>query len=282
MSEYVNNERMGPRSGLVETGDGGRFNWGNYYKGQPHSISRGLCPGSKPFYTNGERIVGNAEDKYPLWKGPAKIPVYAVEGEQVTFSSTSTEDAPGGTGIARFMMYYLDVNLDEKEEEIELNGTTEVTSTATDVRWVQELLVTSRDDVGSNDSAVGDIEGVVNGGSPACFIASGDLTQLSSFMCVPRGKVFFIDGVTVATASATSDSRSTIRLVYSISDLLVSTSSFSVQNGGYHIPTAVGKGFPEGTVVGMTATTNKAAVVGGQIIGRIEPDCFNFEQPVVG
>ena len=60
---------------------------------------------------------------------------------QRSLESTSSEDSSGGSGAKVLRVIYLDSEYGEKYEDVTLNGTTRVTTIATDIRFIQDLRV---------------------------------------------------------------------------------------------------------------------------------------------
>jgi len=272
MIQFDVNKRS-PLSGNVIGEDNVLLNVADFLRKQPISISRGLYPGAEPFGSFGERLVEVAETNYPVWpNGEIKIPPSA--GVQMSIQSTSANDDAAGTHIRELELHYLDGNLDPATETILLSGTTAVLTTATDIRWIQCM---HAHDVGANAFADGDITATYSGDTYS-QIAATDTRCSSSFRRVPAGKQLFIDGAVASSSSATADARSTVRLVASELDtnqyidplILIPFATVSVQNG------AIAANFPglgpfsEGSIVGATQTTNKAAKVSASWFGRIE------------
>jgi len=72
-----------------------------------------------------------------IWRGTATtIPIPDSAWEQMTIVSTSANDIDWGTWVRTVDIHYIDTNGDEQEEMITLDWTTEVDTTATDIRFV--------------------------------------------------------------------------------------------------------------------------------------------------
>jgi len=170
-------------------------------------VARGLEPGKKLWTAHGERAAAQGEEDFVIWpNGPFSIP--ADTGVQMTISSTSADDAAGGTGIQAVHVHYLDGNLDEKSEVVPLNGLTGVTTTATDIRFIQCMHI---DEVGTGLKAAGVIS-AVNSAVTYAQIAAGKVRCSSSARMVPRGKRLLVYGAFAGAKSATADGGFILRL----------------------------------------------------------------------
>ena len=145
-------------------------------------------------------------------------------GESVTFVSTDDEDGAGTeTGILSITVEYLDVNLEQKQCIVTLNGTTPVTTVTfsdettgalTGVRFIQCMRVLT---VGSELTAVGDIYAYRTGAvtpedETFSVIRSTDVRCSSSIRMVPKGKALLVSGAVGSSVSTTADAYSVISL----------------------------------------------------------------------
>lgn len=109
---------------------------------------------------------------------------------QLQVVSTSTNDTSAGTGAQTVVLQYLDNNNDLHSENINLNGTTPVTTTATNISRVNNLFVW---DVGGNGYAAGDIQVQdVGGGTAYAQITAGNNKWRSARLFIPRNWTLFI------------------------------------------------------------------------------------------
>jgi hypothetical protein len=135
----------------------------------PHTdVADGKVVGHSIMSAMGEResmsTTAQGED---IWRGnelsavpsaPAStttIPTPAGAGEQMTFiSENNADNGATATGVLTLRMEYLDASGDEQTEDITMNGTTGVDTTATDIRFINDLYSLT---VGSNGVAEGNI-----------------------------------------------------------------------------------------------------------------------------
>lgn len=239
-------------------------------------VARGNVPGAEPFGAFGELTTAGAVTNHLIWPvaGTPALNVPPDPGVQMTIVSTSAQDGVGGTGIRSIHIHYLDGNLDDQNEEVILNGTTPVTTVATDIRFVQ---CAHLETYGSGKAAAGNIT-ISSGGITYSYIATGSVRCSSSARRVPRGKTAFVHALWAGSASGTAAAASTIRIGssfianhdYTEDGIIIPYASISVQDGSEALTLMEVIPFPEGTVIGMTTTTDKAATISGGWAGWIE------------
>ncbi len=126
--------------------------------------------------------------------GPALLPTPASAGEQMSVVSDSTDDDLGGIGAEYVRILYIDAEGEEQTETIELNGTTDVDTVATDIRFINDMHAI--DSVGSNGVAVGNVtirkKGVAVTTSLYCIIAAGGNQALVPHRMVPADKTLYL------------------------------------------------------------------------------------------
>ncbi|MCP4322724.1 MAG: hypothetical protein GY787_12935 [Alteromonadales bacterium] len=165
-------------------------------------VARGNIAGHSIMSAMGERlavqITANGED---IWRGndltPAPtshtvIPTPSAAGEQMTIVSESVEDKDTtGTGVWTIKIHYLDASGDEQTEDITMNGTTEVDTVATDIRFVQDMYSTY---VNGTGVAGGHIKIYKKGSSGLVYnmIAAGGNKSLVPHRMVPTGKTLIL------------------------------------------------------------------------------------------
>lgn len=145
--------------------------------------------------------VTNGED---VWEGTAStLPTPADAGEQMTLVSTSANDTSAGTGIRTVFIDYLDNSGVPQSETVTMNGTTEVDTVATNIRFVQEIFAAS---VGSNGAAVGTISIYKKGSVATVYnaITPGNTSSLNTARMVPLGHILIIRSFTVSGSNAAS------------------------------------------------------------------------------
>ena len=238
-------------------------------------IARGLVAGSQPFGAYGKLVTSVAVDNNVLWaNGIWSIP--PAIGTQISVASTSAEDGVGGTGIRSLHLHYLDVNLEIQTEIITTNGTTPVLSVATDMRFIQCSHINT---YGSTKAAVGDIifsDAVTTDAYNQIDALSNRCS--SSMRMVPKGKRGVIMGAVGSCISGTAAAGGFISLVssyfaghdYTEDTILIPFSSIGLQDGSQAVNLPIPLTVPEGAVVGMICSVDKAATLTGDWFGWLE------------
>jgi hypothetical protein len=119
-------------------------------------------------------------------------------------SSDNNDGKTGGaacTGVRTVTLYYLDDEFTEKTEDITLDGTTSVNTTATDIYRVNNLRVKT---CGTNGSAVGNIT-LATGGVTYGYIALGHTRQRQCVYTVPKNKTLYVTSLAFAVGGTTKE-----------------------------------------------------------------------------
>ena len=247
--------------------------------GKPINISRGLYPGASIFGGFGRLEAASGVTKNIVWpNGPFDAP--STAGEAITFVSSDDEDGAGtSTGILTMEVHYLDVDLIPQDVIITLNGTTPVTGQLTGCRFIQDMHIMT---AGSIKAAVGIIKAYKAGAATTIYnlIAAGSERAESSLRMVPKSKKAFFAGAVVSAISGAGAARVELQAVASeVSDhqyvdpfILIPFTGIGVQDGGaapVNLP--VNPVFSEGTVIGIRATSDKAATISATWFGWLEP-----------
>jgi len=121
-------------------------------------VAKGNIPGHSIMSGMGEWINGlvaaNGEDccRFSAVSGPAILPTPADVGEQMTVvSDDNADNGATATGVLTLRLHYIDAAGAEQTEDITMNGTTDVDTVATDIRFVNDMYSLT---VGSNGVAV--------------------------------------------------------------------------------------------------------------------------------
>ena len=266
---------MHANNGRYLADDDAYVNIADEIRATPINIARGKMPGAMPFGSFGERTSSGGESDFPVWPdGP--IPPILLTGVQMSIQSTSANDSAAGTHVRVVEIHALvgDALL-PYDEFVTLNGTTPVLTQATNIRWIQCMHI---HEVGANVFAAGTIS-AKHDGNTYSEINVGRNRCASSFRMVPGGKRLYIDGALGSSVASTADTRTRLRLVANEIDthqyndplILIPHAAIGVQNGaiGFNFPPGIS--FSEGTIVGCTHTTDKAATITCSWFGRLEP-----------
>lgn len=236
-------------------------------------VARGNVPGASPFGSYGERTASAGETNHVIWpNGTFAIP--AAAGVQMSLASISGNDTDGGTGINSIEIHFLHADLTEDKEVVTLSGATPVLTQATDIRFIQCMHLYT---AGALLQADGTIS-ASNGGTTYSQIAAGDNRCASSARMVPAGKKAYVAGAAAGSVSGTAAAGTKIRIVASQIDvdqfldpmILFPFGSVGIQDTSEAFSFPVSAPFNAGTVVALTLTTDKAAIISGSWYGWTE------------
>jgi hypothetical protein len=152
-----------------------------------------------------------AATDYGVWGVAADYAFLAAVTRPIVASTSTSDVMTSGTGAWQVMVVYLDASYVEKTELVNLNGTTDVVMTATDVFRVNALFVVS---TGTGLKAAGIIT-VKNNGKTLTLssILAGENIAKQIVYTVPVGKTLEIfDGI-VSNSAATALKRTTFKIM---------------------------------------------------------------------
>lgn len=167
------------------------------------ALSEGDIAGHTPFSKFG-RVSGVNAAAVDVWAGEggtASVYVFPSAAQTMNVVSSSANDDEGNTGIEKIMLVGLDTNYAEISEEVTLNGTTAVETTASFLR-INSCYATQ---VGTNGSAVGAITVKNTAGTPNTItystISAGLTACRQLIYTVPAGLTLYITSLTVGSGA---------------------------------------------------------------------------------
>ena len=237
-------------------------------------IPRGHVVGSTQISAFGESVISGAVTKQVLWSNGAYV-LPPATGQQMSIVSTSTQDDNStGTGLWSIKIFYLDDALVPQTETVILDGTTVVTTVATDIRFIYKVVAVT---YGTNKKAVGNIS-VYNGANTYAYISIGNLVDKSSVYMVPAGKRLMITGLAAGASSGSADASVIVYVAvssyagedYSDDSLFIPLAGIAVQDSSSSLSLPVPIAIEAGTVFCMLVTSDKAATIVGSWFGWLE------------
>lgn len=164
---------------------------------------------------------------------------------QRSLVSSSASDAAAGTGARTVTINYLNNSMVLKQDTVTLNGTTPVNTNATDIQFIESMVVAT---CGSNLANVGTITmdaGTGGTGGAMASIAIADNATFYAHHYVPAGVTCYINKHTGAGTLASGrtymvtfgDPRSTVP-VQQIGDIIIHLAGGS-EDHEYEVPLAV-------------------------------------------
>jgi hypothetical protein len=229
----------------------------------PLQVARGQIPGHRNVTVFGfNPDVDTAQ--LSVWPLPSLIS-FPATALQMTVSSTSANDASGGTGARTVVVQGLDANYNEVSETVTMNGQTAVTMTNALLRVNYASVVTT----GSGNSAAGDIyvgTGTVTAGVPATvydIIKFDYNVSTTGSFTVPAGHTAYVSQGLFSAGQSVGSSPVQGRLLTRGLDNIRRTAAVTTVNNGvanyvFEYPLAV----PEKTTLEATAigTANNNSV----------------------
>jgi hypothetical protein len=245
------------------------LNTGSY----EHEIARGNVRGAYPYAAYGKLTTSGAVTGV-LIRDQDGTALQVPQGVQLSIVSTSANDTADGTGVRTVVVEYLNGDLDYSFEVVALNGTTPVTTLATDVRWVQAVHAAT---VGSGTNAAGDIT-VANGGATYLKMMTGERTTHNSFTRVPRQRRLFVTELYAGSSSGSAASKVLIEgvstqingLDQSETGLYYKVAGIALQDSSTTLSLTAPLPVNAGQIFGFVATGDKGATITAGYLGWIE------------
>jgi hypothetical protein len=204
-----------------------------------YDIAEGNIANHLIFQRNGfVTDVDNVEED--LWPQGAKYVFPAAEmGMEVV--STTVNDDVAGTGIQKVKIYYLDDTFAEQNTEVEMDGTTPVATSVTDIYRVNYFRASQ---VGTGGFADGTVSLRHLADTPIYgSIAVGNTQARSLIYTVPLGKTVYLTDMSVSGSSTAGNHYTSFTLRTNwdyIPDVKVGwmnpVYTLTVQDGGLNIP----------------------------------------------
>jgi hypothetical protein len=245
----------------------------NIDTGRALEIARGRISGACPIVGFGINTTSGSANNVILYPGPTfNIPPAA--GVQMTIVSTSANDTVGGSGVQQLEVHYLDANLDDQIELVNMNGLTPVLTVASNIRFIQCF---HGHLVGATKLAEGLIT-CSNGGIEYARVSAGRIRCESSARMVPRGKNLFVADLSAGANSGTATAQVEIELVatqldihiYTEQGLFIPHGIACLQDNTATLNVTSPGPFREGAIVAMRGRTDKAATMTGTWFGWTE------------
>ena len=169
-------------------------------------VAQGQVLGATALYSFGFNAdVDTTEET--VWSEGGNIPYPAAAGEVYISSSNANDVATTGTGVRTIKVQGLDANYLQIEEDISLNGQTQVITTKEYLRILKAYVLTA----GSNGASAGTVyvgtTGATAGVPPVVYASFGSSNQTQmAVYTVPASKTLYIEEIafTASVASATN------------------------------------------------------------------------------
>ena len=177
------------------------------------AIARGFTKGHRALYKFGYNPDVNGEEE-TVWSQGGNM-TYPTSAVTMFVSSTSVNDANGGTGANSIIIQGLDENYDEIEETVLLNGQTQVATQLAYLR-VYRAFVTLAGTGGTSGGTIYIGSSGATGGVPNTTIYAnlhlGNQTQIAAYT-VPAGYTLYLDDVNFTAALSQANKTATCSFV---------------------------------------------------------------------
>jgi len=174
-------------------------------------VSEGNITGATSLFKFGFNADVDATEE-TVWTEGGDL-VYPGAANEVYISSSDTNDVnPGGTGVRTIKVQGLDANYLEIEEDVELNGQTQVITTKEYLRIFRAYVLTAGSNAGSAGTVYVGTTGATAGVPPTVYASFGDAnqTQMATYT-VPADKTLYIDDLTFTAAISAADNYATVK-----------------------------------------------------------------------
>ncbi len=136
---------------------------------------------------------------------------------QRSFASSSANDSAAGTGARQLVLTYFDVNgLGPFTETITMNGTTAVNTVATNICFIEKIIVTQVGSTGSNVGIITLYAAVAAGGGAVWTIAATNNQTISAHHYIASGKTANITGISCSHNGTTVGSGGVFTMFYKV------------------------------------------------------------------
>lgn len=177
------------------------------------AIARGFTKGHRSLYKFGYNPDVNGEEE-TVWSQGGNM-TYPTSAVTMFVSSTSVNDANGGTGANSILIQGLDENYDEIEETVLLNGQTQVATQLAYLR-VYRAFVTLAGTGGTSGGTIYIGSSGATGGVPNTTVYAnlgfGNQTQLAAYT-VPAGYTLYLDDLNFTAALSQANKTATCSFV---------------------------------------------------------------------
>ena len=230
-------------------------------------VARGNVPGSRPYTAFGNRTTAGAEDSIVITENGMPELFTPPNGIQLSIASTSASD----TG--RVKIRYLDGDLIESYETVQLSGVSPVLTAATDIRAINNAYYLD------GAGAVGSVTGA-SGGVTYMVIPAGSIQFNTTVQRVPAGKRLMINALYAGSLSGSAAARSMIKLETtfingdSLADegILHPVAAIGVQDNSTTLGGFGPFPIPAGEWIALTSSCDKAADITGGYFGWLEDE----------
>ena len=175
-------------------------------------VAQGQVSGATALYQFGFNADVDITEE-TVWSEGGNFTYPGAAGEVYISSSDTNDIATTGTGVRTIKVQGLDANYLQIEEDIAMNGQTQVVTTKEYLRILKAYVLTAGSNGGSAGTVYVGTTGATAGVPPTVYASFGDSNQTQmAVYTVPASKTLYIDEIAVTAAIASATNSATVKL----------------------------------------------------------------------
>jgi hypothetical protein len=175
-------------------------------------VAQGQVSGATALYQFGFNADVDITEE-TVWSEGGNFTYPGAAGEVYISSSDTNDIATTGTGVRTIKVQGLDANYLQIEEDIAMNGQTQVVTTKEYLRILKAYVLTAGSNGGSAGTVYVGTTGATAGVPPTVYASFGDSNQTQmAVYTVPASKTLYIDEIAFTAAIASATNSATVKL----------------------------------------------------------------------
>jgi len=175
-------------------------------------VAQGQVSGATALYQFGFNADVDITEE-TVWSEGGNFTYPGAAGEVYISSSDTNDIATTGTGVRTIKVQGLDANYLQIEEDIAMNGQTQVVTTKEYLRILKAYVLTAGSNGGSAGTVYVGTTGATAGVPPTVYASFGDSNQTQmAVYTVPASKTLYIDEIAFTAAIASATNSVTVKL----------------------------------------------------------------------
>ena len=175
-------------------------------------VAQGQVSGATALYQFGFNADVDITEE-TVWSEGGNFTYPGAAGEVYISSSDTNDIATTGTGVRTIKVQGLDANYLQIEEDIAMNGQTQVVTTKEYLRILKAYVLTAGSNGGSAGTVYVGTTGATAGVPPTVYASFGDSNQTQmAVYTVPASKTLYIDEIAFTADIASATNSATVKL----------------------------------------------------------------------
>ena len=175
-------------------------------------VAQGQVSGATALYQFGVNADVDITEE-TVWSEGGNFTYPGAAGEVYISSSDTNDIATTGTGVRTIKVQGLDANYLQIEDDIAMNGQTQVVTTKEYLRILKAYVLTAGSNGGSAGTVYVGTTGATAGVPPTVYASFGDSNQTQmAVYTVPASKTLYIDEIAFTAAIASATNSATVKL----------------------------------------------------------------------